>query len=74
MEQKLKKRKKLKKQSKKASWKSLTKLQLAEVDVWLAANSMKENCRNTTLADIATHVSTTYGIKVVHSLVIWCAL
>ena len=67
MEPRLKKRKKLEEEEKKASWKSLTKKELNDLEKWLEENSMKENSRNLTLADIATHVASTYDIKARHS-------
>ena len=67
IEPRLKKRKKLEEEEKKASWKSLTKKELNDLEKWLEENSMKENSRNLTLADIATHVASTYDIKARHS-------
>ena len=63
MEPKLKKTKKGGKDEKKLSWKSLTKKELNDLEKWLEENSMKENSRNLSLADIATHVASTYHIK-----------
>ena len=67
MEPKLKKTKKVGKDEKKLSWKSLTKKELNDLEKWLEENSMKENSRNLTLADIATHVAATYHIKARYS-------
>ena len=67
MEPKLKKAKRVGKEEKKLSWKSLTKKELNDLEKWLEENSMKENSRNLTLADIATHVASTYDIKARYS-------